>query len=1036
MTWTRLVLLPLLVLSAALSVTWMLWDHERQAARHELRGQFDFSLGDAVSRIEQRMGTYELLLRGVQSLFVVSGEVSREQFRDYIDTLNLDPNFSGIQAIGVVAWVPRAQKAGHVAAMRQQGLPDYAVQPAGARDDYAPIIQREPYVGINRAPPGFDAWADPVRRRAMEQARDSGMATISGKVRLAVDVGTNARPGFIMYLPIYARGQPQDSVAQRRAHVVGWVFASFRMRDVIASLYGEQPPGLSIAIYDGVEPSSAALLHRTPEPPGHHRSTDMSANEYLVVGGHDWTLSMSAQDDFKARFGRNAGFQIASIGTGLSLLLALLTWLMMTGRGRAMRLASEMTKELRENEEKFRAIADCTVNWEIWWGPDGKPRWINSAVEKYIGYTVDECMALADFAGTVIYPEDIPRVDPEFRKALKGFRGDDLEFRCVRKDGSLMWLSASWVPISDARGDYIGFRTSGRDITERKQAEAELRIAAVAFDSMEPMMITDINSVILRVNSAFTECTGYTAEEIVGQTPRLLRSDRHDAAFFKQMSDTIHRAGGWQGEIWDRRKNGDVYPKWLTISAVVGEDGIVSHYVVTHHDITERKIAEERIKELAFFDSLTRLPNRALLLDRLKQAVTASARNDACGALLFIDLDHFKTLNDTLGHDKGDLLLQQVAQRLVTSVTENDTVARVGGDEFVVVLGNLHKSRQEAVGQTEAMAEKILAVLGNPYQLGEIEYRSTASIGATVFRGQQASMDELLKQADLAMYRSKERGRNAVRFFDPDMQTVVVERAALEVGLRNAIKDNQLLLHYQAQIDGNRVTGAEVLVRWQHPTRGLVPPADFIPLAEETGLILALGDWVLEAACAQLARWATRPEAAHLTVAINVSVQQFREPDFVDKVFAIIRRTGARPDRLKLELTESVLVDNVQDIIKKMSALRAKGVVFALDDFGIGYSSLSYLKLLPLDQLKIDRSFVRDVLVDPNDAVIAKTIVALARSLGLGVLAEGVETEAQCEFLAAVGCYAYQGYYFCRPLPVEGFETMLSRFEARQCVAD
>jgi diguanylate cyclase (GGDEF)-like protein/PAS domain S-box-containing protein len=1034
--WARLVLLPLLVLCAALSVTWTLWDHEREAARRELLSQFNFSLGDAVSRIEQRMGTYELLLRGVQSLFATNGEVDREQFRDYLDSLNVDANFSGIQAIGMVAWVPAAQLGAHIEAMRRQGLPDYAIQPEGARANYAPIIQRAPYIGINRARPGFDAWADPVRRRAMEQARDSGMATISGKVRLSVDAGTNARPGFVMYLPIYERGQPQESVAQRRAHLVGWVFASFRMHDVIASLYGEQPPGLSIAIYDGVEPSPAALLHKTPGTPGHHLAADMSANEYLVVGGHDWTLSMSAQDDFKARFGRNAGFLIASIGTGLSLLLALLTWLMMTGRGRAERLASKMTKELRESEEKFRAIADCTVNWEIWWGPDGKPRWINSAVEKYIGYTVDECMALRDFAGTVIYPEDIPRVAPEFEKALRGFHGDELEFRCVRKDGSHMWLSASWVPIIDARGEFIGFRTSGRDITERKQVEAELRIAAVAFDSMEPMMITDAGAIVLRVNSAFTECTGYTAAEIVGQTPRMLRSDRHDSAFYKEMWDTIHRVGGWQGEVWDRRKNGEVYPKWLTISAVMGEDGIVSHFVVTHHDITERKIAEERIKELAFFDALTRLPNRTLLLDRLKQAITASARSGACGALLFIDLDHFKTLNDTLGHDKGDLLLQQVAQRLAASVVENDTVARVGGDEFVVVLGNLHKNRQEAASQTEAMAEKILAILGRPYQLGEIEYRSTASIGATVFRGHQASMDELLKQADLAMYKSKDRGRNAVHFFDPDMQTAVVERAALEAGLRSAIEDDQFLLHYQAQIDGNRITGVEALVRWQHPTRGIVPPAEFIALAEETGLILALGSWVLEAACVQLARWATRADMADLTIAVNVSVQQFREPDFVGKVLTIIRRTGARPDRLKLELTESVLVDNVQDIIEKMSALKAKGVVFALDDFGVGYSSLSYLKRLPLDQLKIDRSFVRDVLIDPNDAVIAKTIVALAHSLGLGVIAEGVETEAQRDFLAAAGCYAYQGYYFCRPLPVEGFEAMARSFEARQCVAE
>ncbi|OAJ57347.1 diguanylate phosphodiesterase [Paraburkholderia ginsengiterrae] len=1036
MNWTRLVLLPLLVLSAALSVTWTLWDHERQAARHELQAQFDFALGDAVSRIEQRMGTYELMLRGVQSLFAASAEMDPERFRGYVDTLNVDANFSGIRAIGVAAWVPAAQTDGREATLRQQALRGFTLPPSVPHEDHALIIEREPHNGVDRPAFGYDAWADPVRRRAMEQARDSGMATVSGKVSLLVDNESRSRTGFIMYLPIYARGQPQDSAAQRRAHLVGWVYASFSMHDVVASLYGEQLPGLTIAIYDGVEPSPAALLHKTPETAGHHQATDMSANEYLVVGGHDWTLSMSAQDDFKARFGRNASLAIAGTGTGLSLLLGLLTWLIMTGRGRTMRLASAMTRELRESEEKFRAIADCTVNWEIWWGTDGKPRWINSAVEQYIGYTVDECMAMSDFSGTVIYPEDIPRVSPEFKKALNGFRGDDLEFRCVRKDGSLMWLSASYVPIASSRGDFIGFRTSSRDITERKHAEAELRIAAVAFDSMEPMMITDAAGKILRVNSAFTECTGYTAEEIVGKTPRVLQSGRHDTAFFKAMWEAIHHAGGWQGEIWDCRKNGEVYPKWLTISAVTGDDGIVSHYVGTHQDITERKIAEEKIKELAFFDALTRLPNRTLLLDRLRQAITASARSEDCGALLFIDLDHFKTLNDTLGHDKGDLLLKQVAQRLADSVLESDTVARVGGDEFVVVLGNLHKDRQEAANQTEAMGEKILAVLGSPYQLGEIEYRSTASIGATVFRGHQASIDELLKQADLAMYKSKERGRNAVRFFDPDMQTVVVERAALEAGLRNAIEENQFLLHYQAQIEHNRITGAEALVRWQHPTRGIVPPAEFIPLAEETGLILALGSWVLETACAQLARWARRPETAHLSIAVNVSAQQFGEPDFVNKIFAILSRTGARPDRLKLELTESVLVDNVQDIIQKMSALKAKGIVFSLDDFGIGYSSLSYLKRLPLDQLKIDRSFVRDVLVDLNDAVIARTIVALARSLGLGVIAEGVETEAQRDFLAAAGCYAYQGFYFCRPLPIEGFEAMLSRLETRQCVEE
>ncbi|MGO4581184.1 EAL domain-containing protein [Cupriavidus sp. 2TAF22] len=1033
MSWARLILLPLLILCTGLGVTWAVWDHERQASRHEVQSQFDFALGDAVSRIEQRMATYEQMLRGVHGMFAATGTMDRGSFRDYVGAINLDGNLSGIQAVGVVKWVSAPGKDAHVEAMRRLGIAGYDIRPDGARGGYAPIIQREPYAEAKARVLGFDAWASPERRLAMERARDSGLATVSGKVQLAVDAQADEDPSFVMYLPLYARGQPQDTVAQRRASLVGWVYASFRMREVIASLYGEQPPGLSLTIYDGVEPSTAALLYRSPDARAGHPGSALSASEYLVVGGHNWMLSMAAHHDFKARFGRNSQTLIAGTGAGLSLLLALLAWVMVTGRSRALRLASNMTRELRESEEKFRAIADCTVNLEIWWGLDGKPRWINPSVMEYTGYAVEECLAMRDFAGTLVHPEDFPRVALELLKGRQGLRGDDLEFRCLRKDGSLLWLSVSWGPFHDARGMFTGFRLSGRDITERKLLDAELRIAAVAFDSLEGMMVTDASGTILRVNSAFTEGTGYTADEVVGKTPRILKSGRHDEAFFRDMWDTIHRVGGWQGEIWDRRKNGEIYPKWLTIAAVRGRDGRVTHYVGTHHDITERKIAEDRIKELAFFDALTRLPNRTLLADRLKQAIAVSAQSEASGALLFVDVDNFKTLNDTLGHDKGDLLLQQVAERLTASVREGDTVARVGGDEFVVVLGGLSGNRQEAASQTEAAGEKILAVLGNPYHLAGIEYRSTASIGVTVFKGHQASIDELLKQADLAMYKSKERGRNAMCFFDPTMQAVVVERAALEVGLRKAIDEDQFLLHYQAQVTiDNRITGAEALVRWRHPVRGIVSPAEFIPLAEETGLILALGNKVLEIACNQLARWARQPGMAHLTIAVNVSVHQFRAPDFVDKVLGIIEQTGANPNRLRLELTESVLVDNVQDIAEKMSALKAMGVVFSLDDFGIGYSSLSYLKRLPLDQLKIDRSFVRDILVDPNDAVIAKTIVALARSLGLQVIAEGVETEAQRDFLAGAGCYAYQGYHFCHPLPIEDFESFVGGFEFRQ----
>jgi len=417
------------------------------------------------------------------------------------------------------------------------------------------------------------------------------------------------------------------------------------------------------------------------------------------------------------------------------------------------------------------------------------------------------------------------------------------------------------------------------------------------------------------------------------------------------------------------------------------------------------------------------LPNRRLLIDRLKQALAASNRSGRFGALLFIDLDNFKTLNDTLGHDVGDLLLQQVAQRLSTCVRAGDTVARLGGDEFVVMLEDLSENAREAATQTETVAEKILATLNQSYQLAGYQQRSTPSIGATLFGENATAIEELLKRADLAMYQAKAAGRNTLRFFDPEMQAVVSARADMEAGLTEAMRAEQFIIYFQAQVDSTgKLTGAEVLLRWQHPQQGLVSPLEFIPLAEDTGLILPLGQWVLEAACTQLAAWANDTEMAHFILAVNVSALQFHTPDFVDQVLRTLARTGANPHRLKLELTESLLVTNVEDVIAKMTALKAKGVGFALDDFGTGYSSLSYLKRLPLDQLKIDRSFVRDILTDTNDASIAKMVVALAESLDLAVIAEGVEIEAQKNFLARHGCLAYQGYLFSRPLPIGEFE--------------
>ncbi len=569
-----------------------------------------------------------------------------------------------------------------------------------------------------------------------------------------------------------------------------------------------------------------------------------------------------------------------------------------------------------------------------------------------------------------------------------------------------------------------------RDVTEHRLAEQELRIAAKAFESQEGMFITSANGIIERVNKAFIEITGYSAEEVVGKTAAILKSGRHDAAFYQAVRNALESDGYWQGEIWNRRKNGEIYPEWQTISAVRGANEQVTHYVSAFADISQRKQSEEQIHSLAFYDPLTQLPNRRLLLDRLHQALALSVRTDRQGALLFIDLDNFKSINDTQGHAVGDLLLIEVAKRLQGCIREGDTTARLGGDEFVVLLEDLDEDEQAAAAQAEAVGEKIREILAQPCLINGHEHHSTASIGITLFRGPVRTMEEMLKRADVALYQAKADGRNTVRFFDPAMQTAVSARVALESDLRRAVSEQeQFLLYYQPQVDSSgRMIGAEALVRWRHPERGMVSPADFIPLAEESGLILPLGHWVMATACEQLAAWAAQPEMAHLTLAVNVSAKQFNLPTFVEEVLALVDYFGVNPARLKLEITESLLLDNVNDIIAKMTALKTRGISFSMDDFGTGYSSLSYLKRLPLYQLKIDQSFVRDVLTDPNDAAIAKIIISLAKSMNLAVIAEGVETEAQRKFLELNDCHAFQGYLFSKPVPVKEFEQLIAKY--------
>lgn len=572
-------------------------------------------------------------------------------------------------------------------------------------------------------------------------------------------------------------------------------------------------------------------------------------------------------------------------------------------------------------------------------------------------------------------------------------------------------------------GGYFFYRRQ----VERKQAEDELRIAAVAFASQNGMMITDAKGVILRVNPAFTRLTGYSAAEVIGRTPGMLKSDRQDPLFYRRMWDALNMKGFWQGEIWNKRKNGQVYAEMLNITAIVTPERGVTHYVGSFSDITEDKEAEAEIHRLAYYDPLTQLPNRRLLRDRLGQALAATARSRRYGAIFFIDLDNFKSLNDTRGHDVGDLLLVEVARRLRTGVREGDTVARQGGDEFVLLLEDLGTEPNEAAALVKQLGDKLREVIDCPFDLNGYEYHCKLSIGVSLFDARD-TVEDLLKHADLALYQAKSAGRNTLRFFDPGMQAALDLRSTLEAELRLALKREQLHLYYQPQVDATRrVIGVEALLRWQHTERGLIQPDDFIPLAEDTGLILPIGLWVLESACAQLKTWESDARTRALQVAVNVSARQFRQPDFVAQVQRVLEASGAIPARLKLELTESLVLEDVEDSIEKMQAIKRLGVGFSMDDFGTGYSSLSYLAQLPLDQLKIDKSFVRNLPGKVNDETIARTIITMGQGLSMNVIAEGVESEAQREFLEAHGCHAYQGYLFSRPLPLDAFEVFIKR---------
>ncbi|MCF8150900.1 MAG: EAL domain-containing protein [Burkholderiaceae bacterium] len=730
-----------------------------------------------------------------------------------------------------------------------------------------------------------------------------------------------------------------------------------------------------------------------------------------------YALAALAHDDVLAGWKGRATMVAAS---GL-LLLALLSHLLLRLARMAVR-EKRLIDEKTESAEVFRHLFEDASD-PILLLKGGRFIDCNAATVKLLGYGNKQ--EIINRRPDHLSPEFQPDGQASAAKAAVmigtalqvGFHR--FEWSHLRADGSQVPVEVTLTPITMS-GEVL-LHTLWRDISERQVAEQQLRLLASVFEhSGEAIVITDRDNRILEVNQTFSQLTGYNAEEIRGQNPRMLSAGRTTAGEYRAMWQAINDESFWQGEVWDKRKDGSFFPKWLSISAVRNKSGEIDYHIGSFTDITERKTAQERINQLALHDTLTGLPNRYNLQGRLDQALAAARRDTRQLALMFIDLDRFKDINDTLGHHVGDGLLQEVASRLTDSVRDSDVVARLGGDEFVVVLTDI-----DAVG-ADSVAEKILRSLGVPYRIDGHELHTTPSIGIAVFPDDGHNAETLTRNADAAMYHAKSAGRNNVQFFTAAMNQAAKDRHELEGGLHRALELNQLQLHYQPQIDGaGRVIGAEALLRWQSPEHGLVSPLSFIPLAEETGLILPIGHWVLATACAQLKAWSSDARMCGLQLAINVSPREFREAGFADQVRRTLEASGANPARLKLELTENLVLDNIEETIRKMLAIKKLGITFSLDDFGTGYSSLSYLTRLPLDQLKIDRAFVLKLPHSTSDGIVAQTIITMARGLGLNVMAEGVETEAQRGFLERHGCHSYQGYLFSPPRPLAEFEQFI-----------
>jgi diguanylate cyclase (GGDEF)-like protein/PAS domain S-box-containing protein len=978
------------------------------------------------------------------AFFDATGYVSRGEFLTF--TKSLLSNHSDQQAL---EWIPRItneqrrlfESEGKIHFGESFHVSEWTGEinrtvTASDKEEYLPIFYIEPMSG-NEMALGYDILSNPITRQAVNKSRDTGKLVITEPVQLIQDTVSNLNA--VMYRPVYKKKTENDSIPDRQAAFKGVVASVISIKRLVTeALRGIDDSEVNLQLFfaDNQVPFfDQGKLGADSLP-------ILEVRKSLFIGEAEISAVVVPKISFfKSHYSKSIWGLI--LGGLLFTALVMLFVLVMAIRSiRIEQIVNERTKALtREvverheaeqqaklNEERFNRALSAT-NEGIWdWNVEtgevvSIPSW-----GKLLGYDEGELEeADIDVWLHLTHPDDKLEALTVKEQFLAGLHPNiEREFRMKHKDKGWIWiLSRGEATRRSESGKPLNVSGTRIDITERKTAEEAMRVAAISFDTHEGILITDSENRIVRVNAAFCEISGYQEEEVLGEDPKIFQSGKQNRLFYKLFWERLREEGRWEGEVWNKRKSGEIYPIQTKVTNVENERGEVTHRVAIFSDITQQKRDEEEINKLAFYDPLTSLPNRRMLMMAVEHEMVQARRSGQQGGLIFLDLDHFKTINDSLGHGMGDLLLKKVATRLHGLIREVDMVSRLGGDEFVILISPDAENESDAANQALVVAEKIQSAINTPYDLDGFECHITTSIGIKLYPVDGDESEILITNADTAMYRAKAEGRNAIRFYNSKMQEAADEWLSLKMDLHKAIENEEFELYFQCQNNREgKIIGAEALIRWQHPELGQISPVKFIPVAEQTGQIIEIGEWVIKAATSYLKQWeGDNLELPHLGV--NVSSHQFNQPNFVDNVRKSLEGSGVTPSSLMLELTEGVVVDRVDETIEKMNQLKTLGVGFSIDDFGTGYSSLSYLKRLPLDQLKIDRAFVRDIATDPDDAVIVETIISMANHLRFGVIAEGVETEEQLDFLMGKGCREFQGYYFSKPEPADLFVKRL-----------